>query len=129
LLDDLTDYGIASLPSDSPRGLVRRITKDARLAPASSDALARIGSAEERARYSLAVQPGAGLRSDLAIVRKAIAAGCSRAQRLRAVLLPQSTLAAASRGLQLLSRATGWLDTSLPTMRHQLRRAVARRAG
>jgi transglutaminase-like putative cysteine protease len=129
LQDSLTDYGLATLPSDSPRTTVRRVAEAAGLAPGPCAALARLGHAVERARYSLGPQPGASLPADVATVRRAIAAGASRGQRLRAFLLPPSTLAAVSAFLQSLGRATNWIDTSWPTMRRQVRRAVLRRAG
>ena len=128
LLDYLTDYGIPSLPSESPRATVKRVSEAAGLAPATREAIARIGSAEERARYSLSTQPGGSLPADVATTRKAIAASTTRGQRLRALLLPPSTLAAVAAGIQSLSRATSWIDASWPSMRRQLRRAVARRA-
>ena len=50
--DYLTDYGIASAPSESPRAVARRVAADAQLDDAASAAITRIGGAEERARYS-----------------------------------------------------------------------------
>jgi transglutaminase-like putative cysteine protease len=125
--DILTDYRIATLPSDSPRTAVRRVAEAARLGPGPREALARIGTAVERARYSLGPQPGASLPADVATVRRAIAASATRAQRLRAFLLPPSTVAAVSAFLQSLGRATSWIDTSWPTMRRQVRRSVLHR--
>ncbi len=128
LHDDLTDYGVNTLPSDSPRMTVIRVSDAARLKPAPRQALARIASAVERARYSLGTQPGARLRADEAAVRKALASNATKPQRLRALLLPPSTLAAVSNALQSAGRATSWIDWSWPTMRHQFRRIVQHRA-
>jgi transglutaminase-like putative cysteine protease len=128
LQDDLTDYGVSTLPSDSPRMTVIRVADAARLRPAPRQALARIALAVERARYSLGAQPGARLRTDVATVRKALATNASKLQRLRALLLPPSTLAAASNALQSAGRATSWIDWSWPTMRQQFRRIVLHRA-
>jgi hypothetical protein len=61
------------------------------------------------------------------VIRRALAARATRGQRLRAVFAPASTLATATRGLQSLSRATSWIDSSWPTMRRQIRRTMAHR--
>jgi transglutaminase-like putative cysteine protease len=129
LHDDLVDYGVSTLPSDSPRMTVIRVAEAARLRPAPRQALARIASAVERARYSLGTLPGARLRADVTAVRKALASNATKPQRLRALLLPPSTLAAAGNALQSAGRATSWIDWSWPTMRQQFRRLVLRRAG
>jgi transglutaminase-like putative cysteine protease len=128
LNDDLDDYDVATLPSDSPRTTVIRVTEAARLGPVPHAALVRIASAVERARYSPATESGARLRTDVAVVRKAIAASSSRGRRLRALLLPPSTMAAVVSGLQSASRATTWIDSSWTGASRQLRRAVLRRA-
>ncbi len=128
LIDDLDDYGLPSQPSESPRALTRRIGGDAELDDAARQAIARIGAAEERARYALSARPGGSLRGDVQTVRRAIAADSTRSQRLRAVLMPASTLSAFRRGLQRAGDLLGWLDTSLPAMQRQLRQRQLRRA-
>ncbi len=128
LTDDLDDYGMTSQPSESPRALTRRIGTDAELDDAARQALARIGTAEERARYALSPRPGGSLRRDVHTVRRAIAADSTRAQRLRAVLMPASTVAAVLRGLQRAGDLFGWLDTSMPAMQRQLRQRQLRRS-
>jgi TgpA N-terminal domain/Transglutaminase-like superfamily/Domain of unknown function (DUF4129) len=127
LVDDLTDYGIAVRPSESPRATARRVSEVAGLPPATREVITRVGAAEERARYSPGTLPGAGLRADVHVIRRALAARATRGQRLRAVFAPASTLATATRGLQSLSRATSWIDSSWPTMRRQIRRTMAHR--
>ncbi len=127
LVDDLTDYGIAARPSESPRATVRRVSEEAGLPPATREVITRVGAAEERARYSLGTLPGAGLRADVHVIRRAIAARAPRSQRLRAVFAPTSTVATAVRGLQSVGRATSWIDSSWPTMRSQIRRTIAHR--
>lgn len=128
LHDNLTDYGIDTLPSDSPRMTVVKVADTARLKPAPREALARIASAVERAQYSLGTLPGARLRTDVTAVRKAVASNVPRSQRLRAMLLPPSTLAAVGNALQSAGRATSWLDWSWPTLRHHFRRIAPHRA-
>jgi transglutaminase-like putative cysteine protease len=127
MADDLADYGLSRLPSESPRALVRRIAAEADLAARARGAAARIGGAEERARYALSAEPGTGLRADVRTVRRAVAAHSPWSRRLRARLFPASTLATALRGLQRATELFGWLDTSWPTMR-QFRASVANRS-
>ena len=129
LVDDLADLGHDVGPGESPRAVARRIASLTALDPATVQAVSRIGTAEERARYARVTQPGGGLRTDVRAVRRRIAASSSLRQRLRARLLPASTLAAA---LQLLQRAGdmfSWLDTSWPALRRQVRRSVLHRTG
>jgi transglutaminase-like putative cysteine protease len=128
LLDYLSDYGIEWFPSESPRAIATRITETVGLRPADAAAIARIGSAEERSRYARAAVPGAGLRADVAAVRRALAASTTRLGRLRARLLPASTLSTARRGLQSANRVFSWLDSPLPSMRRDPRRSAPHQA-
>ena len=115
--DYLTDYGIASAPSESPRAVARRIAADAHLDDAASAAITRIGAAEERARYSQGAVPAGGLQADVATVRRALAANATRRQRLRARCLPPSTMATLFSGLQSTGHVLNWLDSPLPSWR------------
>ncbi|MGO8959804.1 MAG: DUF3488 and DUF4129 domain-containing transglutaminase family protein [Streptosporangiaceae bacterium] len=128
LVDDMTDLGMAGSPSETPRATARRIAGEANLDPAAVQAVTRLASADERARYSRHPQPGAGLAGDVRTVRQAVAASVSRRQRLQARLLPASTLAATARLLQRGGEMLSWLESSWPTMRRQLR-GVLHRAG
>ncbi len=128
LIDDLADVGLPAAPGETPRAVARRVTQQAGLDPSAVQALTRIATAEERARYARLAVPAAGLAADVRRVRRAVAASVGRGQRLRARLLPTSTLTAARQLLERLSGVLGWLDTSWPTIRRQLRRAVAHRA-
>ncbi|HET9081912.1 MAG TPA: transglutaminaseTgpA domain-containing protein [Trebonia sp.] len=92
LRDDLTDYGAASLPSESPRAAAARAATGLGLAGAAQAALGRIAMAEERARYAPAPADGSGLRADSTAVRQAIAAAVPRRSRWRARLLPSSVV-------------------------------------
>lgn len=126
--DDLTDYGLDGPPGETQRGLTRRVTRDARLDASAAQALVRVSNAAERARYSLHAQPAAGLRADVLTVRRAVAASVPGRQRLQAKLLPPSTLLAAWHLLQRGGDTLSWLDSSWPTLRRQLGKAVTHRA-
>jgi len=123
LSDDLTDYGFSRTAGDTPRALARRIGTEARLDPAAGQALRRIVTAAERAQYARLAAPAPGLAGDVLTVRRAVAASVPVRRRIRAWLLPASTLLAAQRLLQRAGDTLSWLDTSLPALRRQLRRA------
>ncbi len=126
LVDDMADLGMPCNPSESPRAVVRRIAREAGLDVAAVQAVTRLGAAEERARYAQGPQPGAGLAGDLRTVRRAVAGSVSRQQRLRARLVPASTLTAASGLLQRGGEKLSWLESSWPSMRRQLRTVLHR---
>ncbi|MEU6997726.1 DUF3488 and transglutaminase-like domain-containing protein [Nonomuraea sp. NPDC046570] len=92
-LDDvLCDYGMARAPSETPRSLARRLAEQYEFDADSAAAIATIASTVERvlfARDPGGVEP---LRKELRAVRRALAASVSRGRRLRAALLPPSTL-------------------------------------
>ncbi len=128
LVDDMADLGLPCGPSETPRAVARRIGSAVNLDPYAVQAVTRLSAAEERARYAQSPQPGAGLASDVRAVRRAAAASVSRAQRVRARLLPASTLAAANRLAQRGGEMLSGLESSWPNVRRQLR-AVLHRTG
>jgi hypothetical protein len=128
LTDDLVDLGLQGAPGETPRGVGRRITERAGLDPPATEALTRIVTAEEQARYARLALPAPGLAADVRTVRRAAAASVRRGQRLRARLLPASTLTASRRLLERLGALLSWLDSSWPALRQQLRRARAQRS-
>ena len=95
LRDDLVDYQVGYLPSQSPRTVAARTAGTLELAPPAAAALGRIAMAEERARYAARADSGAGLRGDSTAVRKAVATAVPRWARWRARLLPTSVLSPA----------------------------------
>jgi hypothetical protein len=128
LTDDLADLGLPCTPGETPRAVARRIGAQATLDPPAAQALTRIATAEERARYARLALPAAGLAADVRKVRRATAASVTRTQRLRAWLLPASTLTAARRLLERVGGIFAWLDLSWPAVRRQLQRAIAHRS-
>jgi transglutaminase-like putative cysteine protease len=128
LTDDLADYGLGCVPGETPRAVARRVTSQARLDQTAARAVGRLAAAEERARYARTPEPGAGLKAAQVTVRRAVAASVPRRQRLRARLVPASTVLAARHLLQRGNEMLSWLDSSWPALQRQLRRAAARRA-
>ncbi|GLZ10593.1 transglutaminase [Actinomadura sp. NBRC 104425] len=91
---DALDHGLEWRPSDTPRAAARRLGELLELDAPASQALGRIAHAEELARYapSRPQTPPETLRADVRTVREAIAASVGRRARLRARLLPASTM-------------------------------------
>ena len=81
------------------RHCARRLGELLELDPDGARALTRIARAEELARYSLSrsPEPPERLRADVRTVREAFAASVGRRARLRAKLLPPSTMAETGR--------------------------------
>jgi transglutaminase-like putative cysteine protease len=129
LTDDLADYGLGFARAETPRAVARRVTRDAHLDESGMQAVRRISAAEERARYARLAEPGAGLKAQVQTARRAISASVPRRQRLRARLLPASTLATARGLTQRTGELLSWLDFSWPAMRRQLRAALHRPGG
>jgi hypothetical protein len=129
LTDDLADYGVGFTRAETPRAVARRVTADAHLDESGMQAVRRISAAEERARYARLAEPGTGLKAQVRTARQAISASVPRRQRLRARLLPASTLAAARQLTQRAGELLSWLDFSWPAMRRQLRAALHRPGG
>jgi transglutaminase-like putative cysteine protease len=125
LLDDLEDFGVSREPGETPRAMARRIRREAKLNQAAADALSRIVTAAERAQYARLAGPASGLPEDVLAVRRALAASVPAGQRIRAWLLPASTLKSTQHLLQRAGDTLTWLDTSLPA-RRQLRSAEQR---
>ena len=112
LRDDLADYGLACRPSESPRAAAARIVAALRLDQPASEALGRIVTAEERARYATAPLPSPTLRADSATVRRALAHEADWPVRWRARLLPASMLAPIRPAMQHTLDVFGWMDAA-----------------
>lgn len=106
LCDDATDTGHAWRPSESPRASASRLVREAGLTGATVQAVGRLTAAVERDRYARpggatgVARPGGAVRAsdgqslaiDSATVRHALCAAATPRRRLRAVLVPPSTM-------------------------------------
>ncbi len=130
LSDDAADVGHRWRPADSPRVAAAHLASSFRLPEAPREALQRLATAAERARYA-PVQPrgaaaaqadGAALRRDVAAVRSALLRSRGGSTRWRARLLPPSALrwAASSTGTAIAD-ALDRLDQALTRGRRRLR--------
>ncbi|OUC96543.1 transglutaminaseTgpA domain-containing protein [Streptosporangium minutum] len=97
-LDDaLCDYGMSRQPSESPRALARRLTEQYAFDAEAAAAMARIATAVERMLFARTSGDLGSLPGDTRRVRRALAAAVTRGRRIRATLLPPSTLLRARR--------------------------------
>jgi transglutaminase-like putative cysteine protease len=112
LRDDLADYGLACRASESPRAAAARIGAALQLDQPAAEALGRIITAEERARYAAAPLPSPTLRADSATIRQALAQEADWSVRWRARLLPPSMLAPVRPALQHTLDVFGWMDAA-----------------
>ncbi|HEX5190890.1 MAG TPA: DUF3488 and transglutaminase-like domain-containing protein [Streptosporangiaceae bacterium] len=113
LCADLDDYGLPGRPSESPRALARRVSGVLDGDEHAREAVGRIATVVERARYApVPVAPG-GIRADVTTVRRALARNASRGARWRARVLPASTLQPLRAWLrQAAGLLTGWMPAS-----------------
>jgi transglutaminase-like putative cysteine protease len=126
LRDDLTDHRIPSRPSESPRALAHRLALVLSLTGAEREALERIALAEERASYASSPADSPQLRSDTALVRRAVARATGPRARWSARIVPTSALVPARAGLQHLLDVFGWIELATTRARN---RALLRHHG
>jgi transglutaminase-like putative cysteine protease len=119
LRDDLADHRIPSRESESPRALASRLTNSLRLEGAERDALARIAQAEERASYASSPADSVQLRSDSAVVRRAMARTGGMRTRWAARILPTSALVPARAGLHHVLDVFGWMELATTKLLHR----------
>ncbi|HEX2318899.1 MAG TPA: DUF3488 and transglutaminase-like domain-containing protein [Streptosporangiaceae bacterium] len=113
LCADLDDYGMHCRPSESPRTLARRISANSDLDDQARQALGRIATVVERARYAPSPAAADAIRSDVTSVRRALARSSNRGTRWRARLLPASTLQPVRAWFrQATGLLTGWAPAS-----------------
>ena len=92
LADAAEDAGYPLRSADSPRGAARRLVAAASLTGDPAAEVARLASAEERARYALTVAPFDGLDAGVRSVRRAMITALPRKARLRAQVFPASAV-------------------------------------
>jgi transglutaminase-like putative cysteine protease len=111
LCADLEDYGMRCKASESPRAVALRIRGTAGIGELAGQAVTRVATVVEYARYAPApVTASAGtVRADISVVRRALAHSATRRERWRARLLPASTLQPLLAGLrQAAGLLAGW---------------------
>jgi transglutaminase-like putative cysteine protease len=128
LLDTMIDFEVPLDAAETPRLTVQRLVHECRLDAAgqtgAGDGARLLGQAEERASYALEPLPPAGLGTAVRAVRRALAGQATRWTRLRAVLLPPSTLL---RWRAAVGEATGRTGSAMNRLGDALARLSPRR--
>ena len=113
ICDDLDDFGLRCRPSESPRAVARRVCAETDIDESARQAVGRIAAAVEQARYAPAPETVGPIRSDVAVVRRALGRDAGLIIRWRAMLLPASTLGPVRSGLrQAAGLLTGWVPSA-----------------
>ncbi|MEU2925358.1 DUF3488 and transglutaminase-like domain-containing protein [Streptomyces sp. NPDC007251] len=111
LTDSAWDHGIAPDESLTPRRAATRIAGRGRLDPAAGAAVHRLADAVEQALYAPRPRPAAGAAEDVRRVIAGLRGTVSAGARLRALLLPRSSVrvlwAASARWSALRARLAG----------------------
>jgi hypothetical protein len=98
--EDAVDIGHAWRPADSPRAAAAQLASRHAFDGPAREALGRLATAAERARYAREANVDeAQLYGDAAVVRAALRSAVGRGTRWRAFMLPPSTLRWAASGL------------------------------
>lgn len=92
LIDTAWDHGIPPDESQTPRKAADRVVRLGRLEQPAADAVHRVAGAVEQALYAPEPRPGVGLAEDTRLVRAGLRASVGRWTRLRALLVPRSSI-------------------------------------
>lgn len=92
LVDSGWDYGVVPDESLTPRKAAERIVRIGDLGPEASEAAFRVALEVEQVLYAPTPRPGAGVGADVRAVRSALREAAPRGLRLRALLLPPSSI-------------------------------------
>ncbi|MFE2979576.1 DUF3488 and DUF4129 domain-containing transglutaminase family protein [Streptomyces sp. NPDC059258] len=111
ITDTAWDHGIAPDDSLTPRKAAARIVRLGRLDTTAAEAVHRIAGSVEQVLYAPEPRPADGLAEDASAVRAGLRASAGRGTRLRATLLPRSSVrvawAVADRRTALAERWAG----------------------
>ncbi|MGW8490463.1 transglutaminase TgpA family protein [Streptomyces sp. NPDC055886] len=111
ITDTAWDHGIAPDDSLTPRKAAARIVRLGRLDTTAAEAVHRIAGSVEQVLYAPEPRPADGLAEDASAVRAGLRASAGRSTRLRATLLPRSSVrvvwAVADRRTALAERWAG----------------------
>lgn len=131
VIDTAWDHGVPPDESQTPRKTAARIVRLGRLEGEPADAVHRAARAVEKVLYSPDPRPGPGLADDVARIREGLAAAGGRGTRLRAQVLPRSTVqviwALSARWTSLMDRWTAVRLRLVERGMEQLRRPSRQR--
>jgi hypothetical protein len=113
---ELADLGLNYRVSETPRALAARLCADASMDEPAQAAMRRIATIVERTRYAPEPASAAGIRGDVRQVSRALAKSVTFPARLRAVLLPASTIRPVLRRTRhSFGQLTGWVTVPAET--------------
>jgi transglutaminase-like putative cysteine protease len=92
VVDTGWDYGVLPDESETPRRAMARLVADGRLTGEAATAASTLARAVEQALYAPNPRPAAGLGTQVHQVHAGLRASASRGTRLRALLLPRSSV-------------------------------------
>ncbi|MDX3640760.1 DUF3488 and transglutaminase-like domain-containing protein [Streptomyces sp. MB09-02B] len=127
--DTAWDYGIAPDESQTPRKAAARIVRLGELEPAAAEAVHRVAAAVEQVLFAPRPQVPAGLARDAHQVGVGLRAHAGRRTRLRALLLPRSTVRVAWALAARWADARDELLSRLPSPRVPWRRPTPSQNG
>jgi transglutaminase-like putative cysteine protease len=92
LVDSGWDYGVMPDESATPRKAAERIVRIGDLEQEAAEAAFRVALEVEQVLYAPRPRPGAGVSADVRAVRRALREAAPRGLRIRALLLPPSSV-------------------------------------
>jgi transglutaminase superfamily protein len=122
LQDTLTDFGHGVPRAATPRQFVAHLAGNVLIDDQARAAAGRIAVAAERCEFARSVGDVDDLRADVSTVRDSLASSASRGERLRAAVLPRSTVRVVHRTGERVADALDWVDGTLNRGRNRLRR-------
>ncbi|MTE18653.1 transglutaminase [Streptomyces sp. TRM43335] len=122
MTDSAWDYGVLPEESATPRTAAARVVRLGGLEGEAAKATHRLATALEHALYAAEARPARGLAEDVRRVRAGLRAAAGRRERLRALLLPRSSV----RMLWSLSARRAALAGRWHGLAGRVRRTVAR---
>ncbi|GAA2412454.1 DUF3488 and transglutaminase-like domain-containing protein [Streptomyces glaucosporus] len=121
MTDSAWDYGILPEPSATPRMTAERIVRLGKLEGEAAEAAHRLAGGVERVLYAPEPRPAPGAAEDVRRVRAGLRAAAGRGERLRALLLPRSSVRLVWAVSERWSAVGVWWDGALRRVVSRLR--------
>ncbi|WP_431960039.1 transglutaminase TgpA family protein [Actinacidiphila sp. bgisy160] len=113
LIDTAWDYGLRADESDTARRVAARLIRDGGLEGPAAEAARRLATAVEQALFSPRPPVTTGSAKDVRLVREGLSANADVMTRIRAVLLPRSTVRIVWRSTERWSAGSARLSARL----------------
>lgn len=113
LIDTAWDYGLRPDDSETPRRVAGRLIRDGGLEGPAAEAAQRLATAVEQALFSPRPPSTTGSAVDVRLVREGLRGKADAMTRMRAVVLPRSTIRVVWRSAERYSAASARLSARL----------------